>query len=213
MASLTSDELEALRCPSQRVRLYLAVWSTFRIETYTELLVDTDADPPTPIPAETVDESDFVPVLNIGPHRLAFVGEAIAFDASASFERGGASISGGTWSFPGGSSTSESGVVDAGVVAGVDAGRAVDFVAADGVVGGGEDHGLDAPPPARLEDVVGADQVADQKSMRAASRHGSIRTADLVRSPRAALRRGIELLVLRPVAGQDRLTRVSRRLI
>ena len=50
-----------------------------------------------PDPVVHVDESDFSPVLCLGSHRLAFVGEAITLDASRSWVRGGGAAPDGDW--------------------------------------------------------------------------------------------------------------------
>lgn len=109
MAALTSGELANLRALGQRFRLYLAVWGTWQIAQSTPLLSDNSVDPPTMVGLGTKDAADFKPVVNIGPHRLAFAGEAIVFDASRSFAVQGGSVGSFAWSFPSGSSTTASG--------------------------------------------------------------------------------------------------------
>src|SRR5262245_224824 len=92
MAGVTSEELQFLRYEQQRYRLYVALWDTYQIEQDT-ILIGPDAI------TEEVEPDDWSPVLNIGPDRLAFVDEAITFDASRSWLQGGDALDDGDWNF------------------------------------------------------------------------------------------------------------------
>lgn len=85
MSLVTVHELAQLRSLGQRFRLYFARWGTFQIQQSTPLLADASTDPPTIIDLGIVNNAEFDPIINIGPHRLAFVDEPIEFDASRSF--------------------------------------------------------------------------------------------------------------------------------
>ena len=108
MAALTSEERALLRSGAHRFRLFFVVWGTWQIQVQTPLLTDPVTGEPTQ--STYIRPNDLRPVLNIGSHRLAFVGEPITFDASRSWRRDGTNVTGGTWSFVGGTPASASGV-------------------------------------------------------------------------------------------------------
>jgi len=108
MAALTSDELTLLRSNGQRYRLYLAKWGTWEIQQSTPLLSDASTDPPTLNYLGTKTQSDFGAIVNIGSHRLAFVGEPIIFDANKSYGIHNSSVSSCSWSFPSASPSTSS---------------------------------------------------------------------------------------------------------
>lgn len=102
MGGLTLTERNLLRAPGQRYRVYLALWGSWQIAQETPLNYDPNTGEPRP--TVTVAASAFEPVLVLGPHRLAFAGEPISFDASASWARGGGAAPAGSWNFGAGAS-------------------------------------------------------------------------------------------------------------
>ena len=109
MPELTGDEILALQSKTQRFRLYLAVWDAWQVQQTTVPL--TDATDNSNVQLGIFGDADFDPVVNIGSNRLAFIGEAIDFDASRSFRIHNDSVALGTpsWSFSGASTTSATG--------------------------------------------------------------------------------------------------------
>ena len=78
MRAVTTREQALLQSLWQRPRLYVAPFHDFRLKVKTVKKDATDERIYRP--------RDWRPVLNIGPHRLAFVGETVEFDAKDSFK-------------------------------------------------------------------------------------------------------------------------------
>lgn len=78
MGTLTETDLHLLRSNQSRIRLYAAPFGTYKLLISTVLKdARTERD---------VQRTKWKDILNIGPHRLAFVGETITFDALDSYK-------------------------------------------------------------------------------------------------------------------------------
>ena len=78
MQRLSQQENNLLRSPTHRVRLYAAIFNTFQLHVKTQQR-DATSD-------RIISRTQWKPVLNIGPHRLAFVGEDFHIDAKDSYQ-------------------------------------------------------------------------------------------------------------------------------
>lgn len=115
MSAISSQKLALLRSKEQRFRLYFALWKPWEMSQDTPLLVVADDSTGEPKKNRFLGKkghNDFDPVINIGPNRLAFVGEDIKFDAKDSWTQGhnpGHGVNGLSWTFEDGSPGSASG--------------------------------------------------------------------------------------------------------
>lgn len=116
MGQLSIAEMTLLRSNQQRMRLYVAIFGVFQAKVTTTLAdagAEVDKDGNQLVQVQRLGRDQWKPVLNIGPHRLAFVNEPIMFDARDSYEvgvgYGGNWSGGGTWNFDGGTASSASG--------------------------------------------------------------------------------------------------------
>ena len=103
---ISADDLAALRSETQRYRIFCVPFGTFQARSYTTINQTKSV--------ATVDDADWQPVLNLGTHRIAFVDEAISFDALRSFYRGeglgAGTVTGGDWTFEDADTPTASGI-------------------------------------------------------------------------------------------------------
>jgi hypothetical protein len=76
--SITSPQQAHLRSLWQRPRLYVAMFGTFETQIST-VMKDANKE-------RSYQIGEWKPIINIGPHRIGFVGEPINFDASDSYK-------------------------------------------------------------------------------------------------------------------------------
>lgn len=110
--TLTPEELDTLRAKGQRFRLYLATWDSWVLNArFPKLIKNEDTANPRPKLLGTFKYNDYDPIINMGPHRLGFIGEPLTFDSSLSFKvpNDDNMPSSMVWSFSGGSPSTASG--------------------------------------------------------------------------------------------------------